>query len=222
MLLKDASAKIIRFNNYCLHYNLVSKGIYDKLRQIKTPFGPDYKSYIIAGLISFDIGRMMGKGLEQKFDVNKKGFASKFREKMDTIKPNINPLVNKTIVDFDVNNDSEDIRYGYDILSKEGREGLHNTGKAFHVGATKILHFINPHFFPIIDSNAAKTFREIYNFPYRKSTQPGYSDDLYLRSMKKIKEVILNYGSEKFGTLESGTPILRIFDKLTFAYGNGW
>lgn len=168
------------------------------------------------------MGRMMGKGLEQKFDVHKKGFASKLLEKMDAIKPYINPLVDKTIVDFEVDNDSESIRNGYDILSKGGREGLHNKGNNFHVGATKILHFINPHFFPIIDSNAAKTFRELYNFPYRKSTQPGYSGDRYLRSMMKIKEVILNYGLEKFRTLEPGTPTLRIFDKLTFAYGNGW
>ena len=222
MLLEDAPDKIVKFNNYCLHYNLVSTGVYDRLQQIKNPFGSDYRPYIIAGLISFDMGRMMGKGLEEKFDVEKKGFASKLQKKLEAIEPYIKPFVDKTIVDFQLKEDSTNIRNAYDILSKGGKGGLHNQGKDFHVGATKILHFINPNFFPIIDSNAAKTFKWLYGFPYKKSTQPGYSSYMYLRSMVKAKEIISNYGLKKFRTLEPDTPTMRIFDKLTFAYGNGW
>ena len=117
---------------------------------------------------------------------------------------------------------SQAIKNSYAALAEKGVGGLHSGGKEFNVGATKILHFINPYLFPIVDSNAAKTLRSLFGLPYKNTTQPGYSDEMYLKSIIAIKAALSNYGYVEFQSLEPETPVMRIFDKLTFAYGNGW
>ena len=63
---------------------------------------------------------------------------------------------------------------------------------------------------------------EIQGVPYKKSTQPGYNAKLYVESIQVIEKIIVGYGYNRFQKLEPETPIMRIFDKLTFSYGNSW
>ena len=141
---------------------------------------------------------------------------------MKAIQPDIEPLSTISIANVKIEEVSQSIKKSYLILSKKGKSGLHSGGKHFHVGTTKILHFINPELFPIVDSNAAKTLRALFGLPYKNSTQPGYSADLYLKSIVTIKEAVSKYGFKEFQLLEPETPMMRIFDKLTFAFGNEW
>ncbi|MHA1146127.1 MAG: hypothetical protein ACTSRW_15425 [Candidatus Helarchaeota archaeon] len=152
----------------------------------------------------------------------KSGFASKLNLKMKAIQPDIEPLSRMTITNVKIEDIFQPTKRSYATLSGKGIDGLHSGGKDFHVGATKILHFINPELFPIVDSNAAKTLWVLFELPYKNSTHPGYSGLSYTESMATIQNVILNYGADRFRDLEPDTPIMRIFDKLTFAYGNGW
>ena len=98
--------------------------------------------------------------------------------------------------------------------------GVNQKGGGFHVGATKILHFINPEAFIIVDSNAARAFRRSHHVSFRNTTQPGYSIDKYIDCMECSKSDILRYGVEEFCALEEGVPITRIYDKLTFMTGS--
>ncbi len=75
MILFNAHDKIKRYNQLCVHYNLVAKGVYVARAPMNDFFGTDFLPYIVAALISFDLGRMMGKGLENKYDINHNGFA---------------------------------------------------------------------------------------------------------------------------------------------------
>lgn len=222
MILKNAADKLNRFNQYCLHYNIVADAAYEKLRQVDSPFSIEYRPFIIAALISFDMARMMGKGRRQKYDPSIEGFASKLDRKMKEIQPLLEPFTGLCIDNLEVGNGLPGIKTSYKILASKSPNGLHNEKKYFHVGATKILHFINPEFFPIVDSNSAKTLRKLHDLPYRKSAQPGYSADLYLKVILKIRDIITRYGIDDFRQPEPVAPIMRIFDKLTFAYGNGW
>jgi hypothetical protein len=222
MLLSNAKEKLDRFNRYGLHYNLVAQAAYEKLKKVDSPFSMEYRPFIIAALISFDMGRMMGNGLSKRYDPTQDGFASKLDLKMKAIQIDIEPLSNIPIPNIEIDEFSQSIKKSYLILSKKGKGGLHSGGKHFHVGATKILHFINPSLFPIVDSNAAKTLRSLFGLPYKNTTQPGYSDEMYLKSIIAIKAALSNYGYLEFQSLEPETPVMRIFDKLTFAYGNGW
>jgi len=71
-ILEDAKRKITRFNEVGLHYNLMVNQIYGKrFLQSIDPFDKSFLQYIIAGLISFDIGRMMG---DTKYEFEANGF----------------------------------------------------------------------------------------------------------------------------------------------------
>lgn len=108
----------------------------------------------------------------------------------------------------------------YVILSSAGKDGLNRRGGGFHVGATKILHFINPEAFIIVDSNAARAFKLSHHVRFRNTTQPGYSSDKYIDCMEHAKRDILNFGVTEFCALEKGVPMARIYDKLTFMTGS--
>jgi hypothetical protein len=222
MIISNASSKIARFNATGYHYNFVAERIYAYRKQCPDPFGADYLPYIVAGLISFDIGRMMGLGSEQKYDISKNGFATKMFNKLRVLNGFIGHLVDKSILDTDFNKEKDKIKHAYDILSNKGRDGLHSDiEKSFHVGATKILHFLNPEFFIIVDSNAARAFHEFHDVPFKNTTQPGYTAELYVKCMRHAQQDITTFGVYNFQDLEPGCPIARIYDKLTFATGSG-
>lgn len=216
-ILEDASKKISLFNSEGLHYNLVADAIHKENIRIGNPFNPSFLSYIIAGLVSFDMGRLMGK---KKYSLND-GFASRLWSKLQEIRPLLEPIINLNLLLIDLQKNGDVIKESFSVLSARGSNALHaDRNKHFYVGATKILHFLNPEIFIIIDSNAARAFRSAWQLPFKNSTQPGFSAELYLECMKRSRSDISNYGLNRFQALEPGTPITRIFDKLTFVIGS--
>lgn len=61
MIFAHAESAVTRYNESGLHYNLVAEGIYRARASIEA-FSEEYERFIIAGLLSFDVGRMMGQG----------------------------------------------------------------------------------------------------------------------------------------------------------------
>lgn len=220
MITENAQRKINKFNSEGLHYNLVADAAYEKRKLISNPFGIEYQSYIIAALISFDMGRMMGQGGSKKYDIKADGFAKLLRNKLKTIEKYLIKLADYSLTDLDIEKEKLNIKKAYHELSNDGPEGLNQKGYKFHVGATKILHFINPNLFIIVDSNAARSFKKHHKVKFKNSTQPGYSGDLYVECLSLAKKDITNFGKKKFKELEKGTPLARIYDKLTFITGS--
>jgi len=60
LILDDAAAKIARFNDVGLHYNLVADAIHQMRNDVEDPFDKPFLQYLIAGLIAFDMARWMG------------------------------------------------------------------------------------------------------------------------------------------------------------------
>jgi len=217
----NAKQKIDKFNEIGLHYNLVANQICEK-RRGTDPLDESFLPYIIAGLISFDMGRggMMGnKPYEMKGD----HFASRLNRKLQSVRPLLKPLMNTTLTQIDLQQQRASIIEAYNALSARGSGALHmdsKSKKSFHVGTTKILHFLNPRLFIIIDSNAARAFKMAHSLPFKNSTQPGYSAELYIKCMECARNDILEYGLEDFKALDKpGVHITRIYDKLTFVTG---
>lgn len=216
-ILDNAANDIASFNEIGLHYEIISKAVHEERNRLAAPFSLEFIRYITAGLISFDMGRLMGTA-KYSFD---RGFASRLNDKLQEIRPLVEPLTSLSLPKADLNGLGDNIKHSYRILASRGDGALDsNPNKAFHVGATKILHFLNPELFIIIDSNAARVFRKYWNLPFRKSTQPGYTPELYLECMKKVQSEIIGYGVEEFRNLELDTPVTRIFDKVTFVIGS--
>lgn len=222
MILSKAREKIDRFNKLGVHYNVVVNHVYDERRSFPDLFDADYLPYLVAALISFEMERMMGQGAERKYDVTAGGFATILHRKLTVIKSKIEHLTKISLVDVDLEEERENIESAYRELSAGGLGGLNQRGDDFHVGATKILHFLNPELFLIVDSNAARAFRTSHGVTYQNTTQPGYSSAKYMKCMELAKADIKSFGVKEFCALEPGIPIARIYDKLTFATGSGW
>jgi len=142
-------------------------------------------------------------------------------EQRAAIRPLLEPIINLNLLLVDLQKNGDVIKQAYRILSERGVNALHaDRNKHFYVGATKILHFLNPELFIIIDSNAARAFHSAWQVPFKNSTQPGFSAELYLECMKRAWSEIYDYGLNRFQALEPGTPITRIYDKLTFVTGS--
>lgn len=223
VILECPVQKIKKFNEIGFHYNLVADQVHRKHSALKSPFDESFLRYIIAGLISFDMGRggMMG---DKPYEMKGDHFASRLSSKLKVLKPLLKPLMNATLTQISLQEHRDVIARSYNTLSvgreDGGKDALHEKGKKFHVGATKILHFLNPNLFIIVDSNAARAFQLAHNMPFRNTTQPGYSAEKYMRCMEYAQADILAYGLDKFKALEPDVPITRIYDKLTFVTGH--
>jgi len=138
LIMDNAADKMARYNEEGLHYNLVASEIYKIRHEIRNPLDKYYLPYIIAGLISVDMGRMMGSN---KYSYNDNAFASRLHAKLEQIEANGSPILNVDILSTDSYVYKSSIKYVYDVLSASGPGALHeNKTKSFHVGATKILH----------------------------------------------------------------------------------
>lgn len=222
MILDNAPEKIMRYNELCVHYNLVADCIYRVRRELNNVFNSRFLPFLIAGLISFDLGRMMGKGLEKRYDPERGGFATRLMEMMQAVQQNLHHLTNARLYEVNLNEERDNIITAYRQLASGGKNSLNQTGDEFHVGATKILHFLSPELFVIVDSNTARAFRMAHNVDFRNTTQPGYTADKYIECLRHAQSDINYFGTVEFHALENGTPTARIYDKLSYATGVNW
>lgn len=133
MITNNASSKIKKYNQLCLHYNLVANSVYTHRQECKDPFSNDYLQYIVAALISFDMGRMMGEGLSGKYDVTGGGFASRLLQKLQLVRYHLSKIVDVSILDADIGTFTECIQEAYRILAEGGLNSLSATGTEFHI-----------------------------------------------------------------------------------------
>jgi hypothetical protein len=78
----NAAQKIAYFNKIGLHYNLVADAIYRVRQTCEDPFSNAYLPYIVSGLKSFDMTRMMGKDPIGCYDKNANGFMAYLEKKL--------------------------------------------------------------------------------------------------------------------------------------------
>ena len=183
MILDNAPEKVHRYNQLCVHYNLVADGIYRARGEHDNLFHGDFLPFLVAVLISFDLGRMMGSGAKMRYDPAHGGFAARLIEKLRAVQQYLHHLINVRLSEANIIEERGNIVNAYRHLSSGGNRSLNQTGDEFHVGATKIMHFLGPELFVIIDSNAARAFRMAHNVNYRNTTQPGYTADKYIECL---------------------------------------
>ena len=155
---------------------------------------------------------MLGSGPRLRYDPEAGGFAKRLHDAMLEVQPLLQPLALQRIAEADLDAHGQAIKDAYRVFA----ETL-GIDQQFHVGATKILHFLNPELFLIIDSNAARFLKREFDIGYRRHSPYGYSADRYLEAMKAVKLEIGEFGIGDFADLEPDTPMLRIFDKIAFA-----
>jgi hypothetical protein len=111
------------------------------------------------------------------------------------------------------------IRATYDPLARSGEKSLDAQDRSFDVGATKLLHFLAPNFFIMLDSRVAMAFREHHGVGFRKNAPYGYSASRYVTCLRCAQEEIQAYGPDRLRQLAPDTPLPRVIDKVAWVIG---
>ena len=217
-ILDGDSSKIARFNALGLHYNIASAKIYEVRLGAKDPFDRDFQQYIIAGLIAFDMQRMMGES-QFVYRYEEGCFALRLEAALRETRQSLEPLLESSILATSLSEQGSTIRAIYERLATNGGLSLDNRGHRFDVGATKVLHFLNPNLFAIVDSNARRAYAPAQRTHFGDPKGGVLPSEWYVECMRCAQLDILNYGADRFQALEPGTPLTRIYDMLTFITG---
>jgi hypothetical protein len=216
MIVDDHAADAVReYNRSGLHFHLVAEAIY-RFRETVDPFSPEYEPYIVAGLIGFDMERQMGEG--DKYDPDS-GFRRRLHAKLADIQQYLRKIPFVCLNQVELASVETHVAAAYSRLASSGPGSLDANEKHFHVGATKILHWIAPGLFIMLYSNVAAAFKQHHRVGFKNTTQPGYSVERYVQCLKKAQEEIRAYGYDRFRLLEPQTPLARLFDKVAFIVG---
>lgn len=229
MILDNAKKKINYFNKIGIHYEAVYHYIIRRRKETKGIFSNGFLNDITAGLISFDMQRMMGN--KQYLSEGEDAWASQLRDILKIYRRHLSRLENFQLQDIDLS--KPDLKGAiisiFNHLAKSGTKGLNK--RSFHenfpVGASKILHFLIPDLFIIVDSNARRALSK-----FHESLGQKVGGDSYIKAMryyqveltrwslhhrdpffKKLIEADKSWKS--FRGLRT-TPIPRIIDKCTF------
>ena len=215
MILDDLAERVAWYDEIGVHYNLVAAAIYAVRPQTcEQLIEREFLRKVVAGLVVFDMKPRMHSGI-YSFDAPGAFAHSLQSELIQCIQdPEIAQLLTANLAGFAFSEQQlRAIRSIYALLSRA--QFLGKNGKRFDVGATKILHFLNPHLFPILDRNVASAMREMGYIPFTKTTQPGWSPGRYIEMMRVIQIEIESSG---LPWADPRLPI-RLFDKAAFIVG---
>lgn len=169
-------------------------------------------------LRKFRMGRQIGRRKEGMF-------LEKLSNKLnlDESKTILKKLRNLRIESNGWKDVKDDIQKLYNELSKGGSDSFDAKGKRFGVGASKIMNFLFPELFVMVDSNVANTLNQ---FGYIKIPRKGYtyyfSFEFYWEIMEICRKELEEY-QKRHGNLQrlldmddKPTTLTRIFDKCAF------
>jgi hypothetical protein len=197
-------AKYNRNPRCAKRYNPAAEKVYQARRRLGDPLLSDFEPYIVAGLKRFDMGRTMAMD-----------FPTRLRNAMQSVRghPLIGEFREFRLSSVDLRAYGAEIESVYACLAHAGT--LHSEDQS-HVAATKVLHWLFPDLFLMLDSRVAGVFRDVFGVRFIKSTQPGYSGEKYVKCLQLAQSDIRSFGAERFRALEANTPEARVFDKIAW------
>lgn len=181
------------------------------------------------GIVSERSLKRIEEGL-RKFEMARFGkmdskFSDKLKKKLqrDDIKEILKKFRNMRIESQEWQKYRDAVKKLYDILSAGGSDGLSADGDRFDVGATKIMNFLFPELFVMVDKHVTETLvRKGLIRISRKGGTWDYSFESYWRIMEICNYELGQY-RERYGSVQSllemdkqPTTLTRIFDKCCF------
>jgi hypothetical protein len=190
------------------HYNPAAKAAYGLLATGHMPRTYDAWIALDEGLTKFDMSRQLGSFASKQ----RKRNMSSLRRILVRLAPYLRPLLLEDISVAAVRRRRAAIILIFDRLSQ--CPGVMPTER-FPVGASKVLHFLNPGFFPIIDKRVAWSLHRINN--QLPKTASRYTGIHYLNAMEILARDINAYGRARLHALQPSEPALRVVDKILFS-----
>jgi len=157
-------------------------------------------------LSDFEMDRQMGVG-----------FSKKLKKKLENneIRAVLNKFRNVRIDSPNLNEFKLDAKKLFKTLSSSGENGLSARQDSFEVGATKIMNFLFPELFVMVDRYVKKALHKSGSLPFRKYW------DIMMICRQELEE-----WKELHGTIDNlleldtkPTTLTRVFDKCAFVMG---
>lgn len=216
MLLMNVAERLQAYERDGLHYHLAAIGIYAAREEIGDVFSDTFRPYVVAGLLAYDMARQLGKSPYRSF-------AMRLRHKLDLIRPLVSPLMSVSLATVNIEAFRATICQAYDLLAAKGSGGLHSDNtRSFYVGASKILHWLNPDLFLILDSHIATAFHHHPDSGARVSIMhagsPHYTADVYFECLSRAQGEIMSYGEQRLRQDGNGLPLANIYGNIAFQY----
>ena len=216
MLLTNVAERLQAYEHDGMHYHLAATGIYAARAEIGNVLSVAYHPYIIAGLIAYDMARQLGTAPYRQF-------AARLQQCLDILRPTLTTLLTSSLATVDIDACGAAIAEAYETLAAKGSAGLHVTGtRHFYVGASKILHWLNPELFLILDGHIATAFHH-HPDPNARVTiyragAPQYSSQVYLQCLRHAQREILTYGEARLRCDGNELPLANIYGNVAFQY----
>jgi hypothetical protein len=157
--------------------------------------------------VAFDMARQLGRKKSAKRAARIKALHDVLSKLAWRLRPTLNQSISKRCL----NRHRMRITKIFDELARYG--GVVPTQR-FVVGATKVLHFLNPKLFLIIDKRVAGSLREIQSTLPRDPT--AYSGARYFEALGVVHDHLRRFGITRMRRLDRGSPLLRTVDKVLF------
>ena len=229
-ILSNAREKIRYFNKIGIHYEAVYHYVIRRRCVTKKLYDSDFLDDITAGLISFDMQRMMGS--DKYMIEGHNAWAQQLKKAIEPFRKDLNPLRSLKLQSVELSNYKDHIIKIFDGISEKGLNQIEGkTKRRFPVGTSKILHFLIPELFIIVDSNSKQELGRFHRFSHRKMID----GQAYFEAMKCYQKELKQWATDdpkfprligydndwrKFGG-KWPTPLPRIIDKCTFV-GDKW
>lgn len=204
--LSDFHDCVAAYEKAGLHYDLIASSIYAKRREflrknnLGDPPTGEYLRYVAAGLVAFDMGRLMGPAASR---YESAGFLGRLQNSLGvaTLTNAFQRLSTSSLatLEFDAQQE-QDIQVAHDELSASWVKGAKSVTS--RVGASKILHWLYPDVFIMSDRYVRKAL----------------GNGTYLAQMKQAKSILVSLGV----TPTPEAPVTRLLDKAIFARSAGW
>ena len=229
-ILNNAKEKIRYFNKIGIHYEAVYHYVIRRRAETKKLYDADFLDDITAGLISFDMQRMMGR---KKYMIDGRNpWAQQLQVAIKPFRKDLSNLRSLQLQSVELSDYRDLIIRVFDGISENGLNQIEGkTKRHFPVGTSKILHFLIPGLFIIVDSNSKRELGRLYSFLHQKMVD----GKAYYEAMKYYKMELIEWQKDdpdfsrligfdgdrkKFGGIKP-TPLPRIIDKCTFV-GDKW
>jgi len=95
------------------------------------------------------------------------GFGLRLSNSLQPSEADLRRLASERLATADLGAIGPEVKRAYDRIA----DGCAGRGK-FHVGARKVLHWLFPDLFIMLDRNAAMAFQEHHVVSFRRTTQP--------------------------------------------------
>ena len=237
MILDTARKKINKFNSIGIHYEAMYHYMLRRRTNTADIYNQHYIDVIIAGLIIFDMQRFLGKttSMEKRYftecSSGKDTWARFLRQKLDKHRSFLWAIQKERLESVNLNCKfyRKRIVLLFDELAAKDNGLSRRKKENFPVGASKILHFLIPDLFIILDSNAQRELRKHHDRSFSSNNIDGKK---YLEGMELYKQELHDWKKrgndtdyQKLIALDLSwkqfcgcrpTPLPRIIDKCTF------